>query len=65
MSPYVRKPVSAASGDPEMQRALSKIDEEFRKLGLLLITERTRYIYISDTLLADTVGEDGDVLLVY
>lgn len=63
--PYVRKPVNAATNDPEVQRALAKIDEEFRKLGLLLITERTRYIYISDTLLADTVGEDGDVLLVY
>lgn len=62
---YTRKPVSANSDDPEVRRALSKIDEEFRKLGLLLITERTRYIYISDTLLDDSVGEDGDVLLVY
>jgi len=62
---YVRKPVSANTKDPEVQRALAKIDEEFRKLGILLIAERTRYIYISDTLLDDSIGEDGDVLLVY
>jgi hypothetical protein len=62
---YVRKPISGSAESPELQRALSKIDEELRKLGLLLIDERTRYIYISDTLLDDSVGEDGDILLVY
>ena len=62
---YIRKPVNVASDDPVIQRAIAKIDEEFAKLGSLLITERTRYIYISDILLDDTIGENGDILLVY
>lgn len=62
---YIRKPVSASFESPELQRAMAKVDEELTKLGHVLVTGRTRYIYISDVLLADSVGQDGDVLLVY
>lgn len=32
---YTRKPISAASDDPEVKKLASKIDDEFKKIGSL------------------------------